>query len=320
MDGAGPGASGQSPGRSGLAGRRLRWTQVFPFFLSAVFFFSGIFAIFAPLPLVTKGLQSRRIWAWLAIASNSAAVAFLVGPASMAFYLATVGTIGLVLPEVLKRKSSLTGAVAVTLAAMLAVSGLGLGAYGLIRKVDPIAGFHAQVTESLKTVVDDLSPEARSEWFGVEKDAGFDEIRQAVLIQLPSALAIIALLWVWVSLVLALRLNPGSIRERMGVDPGYFRRWKAPEILVWPTLLSAALVLFDLGPASVAGLNLLKFLLAIYAIQGLSILSFFFDVWGIRGLFRSLGYSLAVFLVLPLLLGLGFFDLWFDFRAKLRQP
>jgi len=56
--------------------------------------------------------------------------------------------------------------------------------------------------------------------------------------------------------------------------------------------------------------------MAIYTIHGLSILSFFFDLWNVRGIFRAIGFLISVFVMMPLLLSLGFFDLWFDFRAK----
>jgi hypothetical protein len=40
---------------------------------------------------------------------------------------------------------------------------------------------------------------------------------------------------------------------------------------------------------------------------------------GIGGLGRILIFSVALFLALPLVLALGFFDLWFDFRKKFGQ-
>jgi len=87
----------------------------------------------------------------------------------------------------------------------------------------------------------------------------------------------------------------------------------------WPTIAAGGFLILGKGwPADVA-LNLFKFLMAIYAIQGLSILGFFFDVWKVRGFLRSGAYVIVVLLMMPLLLGLGFFDLWFDFRSKVRQ-
>ena len=67
------------------------------------------------------------------------------------------------------------------------------------------------------------------------------------------------------------------------------------------------------------GRNVFKFLMAIYAIQGLSVLSYFFNLWRVRRIFRILGYLIGVLMMTPLVLSLGFFDLWFDFRSKFRQ-
>jgi hypothetical protein len=58
--------------------------------------------------------------------------------------------------------------------------------------------------------------------------------------------------------------------------------------------------------------------MAIYALQGLAIVNYLFDVWGLKGFFRPLGYVLTVALLLPLVISLGFFDLWFGFREKFK--
>jgi hypothetical protein len=146
-----------------------------------------------------------------------------------------------------------------------------------------------------------------------------EEWKQGVIVEFPSAIAVFSLFLVWANLVTLLRVNPNGVREKLGLDAGYLRRWKAPEWLVWPTILTGAFLLFDAGRISDVSLNVFRFLMAVYALQGLSILSFFFDAWNVRGIFRTAGYLAAVFLMMPLLLSLGFFDLWFDFRSKVRQ-
>jgi hypothetical protein len=105
----------------------------------------------------------------------------------------------------------------------------------------------------------------------------------------------------------------------MGLDAAFRKNWKAPEWLLWPTILTGLFLLVDVGRISDISLNLFRLLMAVYAIQGLSILSFFFDQWKLRGVLRTAGFLVSVFLMLPLLLSLGFFDLWFDFRSKFRQ-
>jgi hypothetical protein len=89
--------------------------------------------------------------------------------------------------------------------------------------------------------------------------------------------------------------------------------------MVWPTILAGATLLTDLGVATDVGRNFFKVFMAIYAIQGLGILSFFMTRWRINKFFRTVGYLVAVLVAMPLLLSLGFFDLWFDFRSKFRQ-
>jgi hypothetical protein len=147
------------------------------------------------------------------------------------------------------------------------------------------------------------------------------EWKDNLLIELPSGIVVFGIILIWANLVTVLRLNAGRIRESLGLDSAFFKRWKAPEILLWPTIVGAALMLFAASGTvgATVGINLFKCLMAVYAIQGLSILSFIFDAWHIRGFFRSAAFIMAVFLMMPLVLSLGFFDTWFDFRSKFRQ-
>jgi len=114
-------------------------------------------------------------------------------------------------------------------------------------------------------------------------------------------------------------LNPNGIRDRLGFDSSFLKKWKVSDFLVWPTIAAGFFTLLDVGLASDISLNLFRFFMAIYAIQGLSILSFIFDLCGFKGPIRWAGYFLSLTLMTPLILSLGFFDLWFDFRGKFRQ-
>jgi uncharacterized protein YybS (DUF2232 family) len=86
-----------------------------------------------------------------------------------------------------------------------------------------------------------------------------------------------------------------------------------------PTLLAGALYGFGRGTWEIVGWNALQVCLFVYLVQGLSILVFMLDLWNVRGFLRSLAFMTAVWLMFPLLLAIGYFDLWFDFRGKLRQ-
>lgn len=292
------------------------WARLVPFFLSAFLFMSGLFALFAPLPLLLVAMGPSRLWVCAAVVTNGLIVGALGGDLSLAMYVVFVAALALSLPEFLRRKVRLERAALLTLASMAAVGLVLVLAYAQWKQVHPVREVQAQVGKMVDYLSTSLSPESREQWLGDREPA---EWKRDFLIELPSAVAIFGLLLVWSNLILLLRLNPARIRERMGLDASFFRSWKAPEYLVWPTIAAGVFLILEAGVVSDVAINVFRFLMAVYAIQGLSILAFLFDVWGIRGFFRSLGYLIGIFLMLPLLLSLGFFDLWFDFRAKLRQ-
>jgi len=289
------------------------WIRAIPFAMSAFFFLSGFFAIFSPLPLILMNLRWGRKWALLGTLTNAALVAVAGGLFSLGLYGVFILSLSWALAEALRRVrkieiAGLWGWLSIVAAALL----LALG-YAQFRSVNPWIEFQSH----LSTLVQYLGQSMPSG--NGMSGAELEEWKQNILVEFPSAVAIFSMVLVWASLVVVVRANPNGLRERLGLDPAFTRKWKAPEFLIWPTIASFSLVLVDFGVASDVGLNVFKFLMAIYAIQGLSILAFFLDAWGLRGPFRWAAYVISVFLMLPLLLSLGFFDLWFDFRAKFRQ-
>lgn len=292
------------------------WVRIAPFFLSAFFYLSAFFAIFSPLPVLLLFFRSGRQWAWLALVTNLLIVAALTGLPSALIYLVFAGSLALTLAECLVRGKSLERT---TVMGLVSIALLGVAiivGYSLYFHVHPLTEIRSSITEFVDFLGQSMSKDGGN---AVMDKAELEEWKKDLLFELPSAVGILSLILIWANLVILLRINPKRIRERLGLDPGFIQRWKAPEFLVWPTIVIGFFVLIDVGLVSDIARNLFKFLMAIYAIQGLSILSFLFDTWNVRGIFRLFGYIAVVFLMMPLLLSLGFFDLWFDFRRKFRQ-
>jgi hypothetical protein len=196
---------------------------------------------------------------------------------------------------------------------------IGIGAvaiYAGIRHVNPIQELQTQVGSFVDYLGQSASNSSSSPLINPSEA---EEWKRNFFIEFPSAIAIFSLALVWANLVLLLKTNPKGIREGLGLDANYYRKWKVSQYLVWPTIVAGFFLVVDLGTASHVALNVFKFLMAIYTIQGLSILSYFFDLWRVHGFLRLVGFSLSLFLMMPLVLSLGFFDLWFDFRGKYRQ-
>lgn len=308
---------GPSIGRPRLPASTPWWVKLMPFFASAMFFVSALLILFAPLPLLFAYFRSGRKWAWLAGVSNSAIVWLIAGRMSVAVFFTLVVVLSLALGEFLTRYKKPEKAVLFTLGSMAASGAAFVLFYAHLHHLNPWTGLQTEVAQVVKQVGQSMSSGLKNEPLMTEPE--LEEWKENLITEFPSALAVFALVLVWTNLVVLLRLNPGGVREKLGLEPSFFRKWKAPEFLVWPTIASGIFLVFDVNVVSDIALNLFKFLMAIYAIQGLSILSFFFDVWKLRGFFRALGFVMGVVLMMPLVLSLGFFDLWFDFRSKFRQ-
>lgn len=293
--------------------------KIFPLFLSALCYASGVFSVFSAFPLMVASLAFGRAFMALAVVTNTALVIAMFDGAfrvQVLGYLVFGVVMAVSLSEFLARKVSLEKAVAGTLLVMILAGSLGLSYLAHRKGEQPLVYVRNSVSHWIDEINQTVPATTKQSLLGTEDP---QEIREKVLVEFPSALAIFSLLLTWVNLLMVLRFNFGAIRKKLGIDQSMLKLWKAPEFLVWPTIVAGATLLFDVGWISNVGLNVFRFLMAIYCIQGMSILAFYFDHWKIRGLFRSLGFLFSVFFLLPLVLSLGFFDLWFDFRRRLRQ-
>jgi uncharacterized protein YybS (DUF2232 family) len=100
------------------------------------------------------------------------------------------------------------------------------------------------------------------------------------------------------------------------------RCWRLPDALIWALIVSG-FALFAPNPtaALIAG-NIFAIVVACYFAQGLAIVSYFFQQYGLpRGL-RGATYLVIAFqqVAAALVVALGVFDLWGDFRHLTARP
>jgi uncharacterized protein YybS (DUF2232 family) len=101
----------------------------------------------------------------------------------------------------------------------------------------------------------------------------------------------------------------------------HLREWKGPEPLVWG-LIGCGFALFIPGQDAVqlVALNFLLVIGACYFAQGLAVIAYFFHKNKVPRFLRGMTYVLIIFqqIFTLLVVGLGLFDLWGDFR-RLRK-
>lgn len=138
---------------------------------------------------------------------------------------------------------------------------------------------------------------------------------QYVLIRIFPALAIASTLFIiWTSLMLSKPLL--KTKNLFYPDFGQLNLWKTPEYLVWIAIACGILLLIPDRAVRLMGINGIIILMTIYFFQGMAIVSFYFAKKQFPRLLRFFLYSLIAIwqVILLIVVILGFFDIWFNFR------
>ena len=138
---------------------------------------------------------------------------------------------------------------------------------------------------------------------------------QYVLVRIIPALVVSSTFFIsWTSLLLAKPLLKS--RELFYPSFGPLKLWKAPEYLVWGIIGCGLLLILPNKTIKIFGLNGLLILMTVYFFQGIAIVSFYFEKKNFPRMVRFILYSFIALqqVILLIVIGLGFFDMWLNFR------
>lgn len=138
---------------------------------------------------------------------------------------------------------------------------------------------------------------------------------QYVLVRIIPALTVASTLFLaWTSLLLSRPLLKN--RGLFYPDFGSLNVWKAYDHLVWVAIGCGLMLLIPFRPLKLLGINGLLVLMMVYFFQGIAIISFYFNKKRFPRPLRIFLYSLIALqqVVLLVVIGLGFFDMWLNFR------
>ncbi|MCK5311171.1 MAG: DUF2232 domain-containing protein [Desulfobacteraceae bacterium] len=141
------------------------------------------------------------------------------------------------------------------------------------------------------------------------------ELIQYVIIRImPSMFTTMLLFIVWLNILIIKKIlkKDGVVMSWLGI----LNHWKAPEHLVWFAILTLISIFIPIESLKLIGLNIFIILMLIYFFQGIAIVSFFFEKKEFPFFLRFFIYTLIIIqqIFALLIIGLGFFDTWFDFR------
>ena len=147
---------------------------------------------------------------------------------------------------------------------------------------------------------------------------GLEKLTSVFVLIFPGLIIMGVLLLVWFNFMAA-----RIVLARKESLPAYLadlKKWKVHESLIWFAIGFGFLAILPVSPLRGIGVNGLMVLSLVYFFAGLCVVAYWFDKKTVPYFLRVLTYSLiALQQYLGLIvIGLGLFDLWFDFR-KLKK-
>lgn len=277
--------------------------------------FGFFFSLFIPLPIFYGRVKLGRQPGLMTAVFSLLAMAAIIGEVSfdLFFYLELL-LLGFLLGEFSEWGLPIEHTVALSTAGVLIAGLAGLLFYsssmgkGLGAMVSDSVGQNLEMT---LTLYRDMGVAEEN----IQLIAGSLETIGYVMVRILPGLSVSAcLLITWACLMLARPLF--RARQLPYPDFGPLNQWQAPEVLVWVAIASGALLLIPEKTIKVLGINGLIVLMTVYFFQGMAITAFFFQKKRFPFILRVFLYSLIVvqqFLLL-LVIALGFFDTWLNFR------
>lgn len=282
----------------------------------------SIIGLFIPLPIIYFYGKMGRFPA-VAIFGIAVVLATMIlkvlGIQDGLYFFLVIGSIGILLPEMLKRGYGIEKTIIYSSLAVLTLGVVFLLQYSL------------RVEKSILDLIETYIADNISYTVKVYSDFGYStdeieyirengpEITKAIISLLPGIISSGTIFLVWANAIWMRQLFGKD--EMPFPDFGDLSLWKLPDWLVWFLIVSGGMILLPQEWVKATGFNLLILFVSVYLIQGLTIASFFFKRKSIPIFLRLLFYFMIIiekFLIL-FVAAVGLFDIWIDFR-RINRP
>ena len=269
----------------------------------------GVFVLlFLPLPVLFYRLKlGRNSGTLIAAASFFILVLMAQGVAFDTLYFGLLLATGMILGECLERHMSIQRTMGLTAVIAAGAIFAALMIYTISQGRTLSAIMTDYMNQSL-SLAKQLSPE-----IGMDQDMT-KKLISSMMIVMPGMFMISFMTTLWLN-ILIIR----TLLKRKGIiikSIEHLNLYKAPDMLIWAFIGCAMTLMIPSDPVKIFGINGLIVLMLVYFFQGIAVVSFFFQQkntpMAVKGFFYFL-IAVQVY-VLILVIGLGFFDNWVDFR------
>jgi uncharacterized protein YybS (DUF2232 family) len=293
--------------------------------ITSLFFFISVFipiigfvgALFIPLPILYYRIKlGRIIGAFIPIFTGLVLLIVIGGMSTDTLFFAELLLIGFLLGELIGLNLSIEKTILLTTAAVLFSGLISLFIFSIFSGTSISAVVSEYVAKNLELTMALYQSMGMSEENVRLISQAMEQIHQVLVRIIPALVTASTLFVAWSNILLAKPLLRS--RSLFYPDFGLLKMWKAPEALVWVVIGCALALFIPVTAMRIIGSNGLLILMMIYFFQGIAIVSFYFDKKRFPRFIRFFLYALIALqqLILLVVIGLGFFDMWVNFRRS----
>jgi len=296
--------------------------------ITSLIFFISVFipivgfvgALFIPLPVLFYRLKLGRNTGAIIPIISSLIMVVLIGEVSLdILFFAGLFLIGFILGEMIELNVSIEKTVLYACGSVLLSGFAGLFIFSILSGEGIYTIVSSYVAENLELTMVLYQNMGMSDESIQIISSSLDKIHDALVKIIPALVTVSTLFIAWTSILLA---KPVLRRRSLFYpDFGSLNVWQAPEYLVWGVIGCGLALFLPSTSFKIIGLNGLLILMSVYFYQGIAIVSFYFNKKQFPRIIRIFLYTLIAVqqLVLLAVIGLGFFDMWFNFRKLAKQ-
>ncbi len=273
------------------------------------------FSLFIPLPILFYRSKLGRTTGIIVYILSIIIMIVMTGSISLdIFFFAELLLLGFVLSELFEMRLSIEKTISYACASVLITGIVILFFYSNLSNTGIYTLASEYISRNLELTM------AMYESMGVSEESihvisnSMEKIHYVLIRIIPAMLISLTLFVSWTNLLIAKPLL--KAKNIFFPDFDSLKLWKAPEFMVWLFIGCGVMLILPDNSFKILGLNGLIILMTIYFFQGIAIVSFYFEKKNVPRIFRIFLYSVLALqqLVLLSVIGLGFFDMWINFR------
>lgn len=274
----------------------------------------GVFAlVFLPLPVLFYRLKLGRNFGGIIVALSFAVLMILTrGFGFDLLYLGVLLMTGFLMGECIERQMGIERIMILTGIGILVLGMTGLFLYSGLQGQSLHSLFSDYLSQYLA-----MSRKLYTD-MGIETDQ-INLLNSAIVFVLPGMFILSFMSTVWMNILIIKKLLGKKGIHLQSLK--HLNHYRAPEYLVWIVIGLGLLLFLPVDALKYLSVNCLIAAMLVYFFQGIAIVSFFFQKKESPTVLKVFCYTLIAvqIYVLLLVIGLGFFDNWINFRKLGKQ-